>query len=221
MGHFFNRAATAITLFIFFVLFFLYLPPIFTALMLTAVLLTILFSEWPRLMDPKKLPFWLITPFYPVLPFVLMIYMSYFSDYRQVLFYMMIIAFSQDTGGYLVGKAIGKHKLASYISPKKTWEGFWGGIAFTLLITYLIISNRNPAISFSVIFMISLSSSILSTLGDLSESWLKRKAGVKDSGTLLPGHGGFMDRFDSFLLIIFVFFIFRDYFLKIFNIKPL
>lgn len=221
MSHFFKKATMAIILFILFGLFFSYLSPIYTTLVLSLILVLILFIEWPRLMNPKKILFWIITPFYPILPLALMIYMSYFSSYRQVLFYMMIIAFSQDVGGYIFGKLFGKHKLAPTISPKKTWEGFWGGIAFTLLITYIIISKKNPTVSLWIILIISIPSSILSASGDLLESWLKRRAGIKDTGRMLSAHGGLLDRFDSFLLIIFVFFIFRDYFITIFNIKSM
>jgi phosphatidate cytidylyltransferase len=106
-----------------------------------------------------------------------------------------------DTMAYLVGSWIGKTPF-SPISPKKTWEGTIGGIILcvavvTLLTRYIFILRDFHVIHW---LMISLIASVTGTLGDLLESKLKRKAGVKDSGNIMPGHGGFLDRFDSLLI---------------------
>lgn len=109
-------------------------------------------------------------------------------------FFIMIWA--NDTGAYLVGRAIGKNKLAPKVSPKKTIEGLIGGIFFCIA-TALITSYFLPNLSIANAIGIALVVGIFSNIGDLFESALKRIAGVKDSGTLFPGHGGFLDRFDS------------------------
>lgn len=106
-----------------------------------------------------------------------------------------------DTGAFCVGCSIGKHRLCERLSPKKSWEGFWGGLALVVVafIIYAIVQNYNVllyAVYGAVI-------SILATLGDLFESLIKRTAGVKDSGRLIPGHGGILDRIDSFLFVAY------------------
>ncbi len=103
-----------------------------------------------------------------------------------------------DTGAYLVGMAIGKHRLFERISPKKSWEGFFGGLLFAMGAAYAFsifedVMSLYQWLGFSAIIV------IFATFGDLSESLLKRTLGVKDSGSILPGHGGILDRFDSIL----------------------
>ena len=109
------------------------------------------------------------------------------------------LIWSNDTFAYLVGRAIGKTKLFERISPKKTWEGFIGGIICTQGIAYLIsiYFNELAPMHWHVVALIV---SVFGTLGDLVESMFKRSVGVKDSGTILPGHGGILDRFDGVLL---------------------
>jgi phosphatidate cytidylyltransferase len=110
-----------------------------------------------------------------------------------------------DMGAYFIGKAFGRHKLVPRLSPKKTWEGYWGGIVFSLVITPLLVlllrvwAGPDSAITPLRAGVIGLVMGIFPTLGDLGESMIKRMSGVKDSGTLLPGHGGFFDRVDSWL----------------------
>jgi phosphatidate cytidylyltransferase len=99
---------------------------------------------------------------------------------------------------HLVGVSIGKHKLYERISPKKTWEGFIGGMIFTIIAGYAIyeiteLSNLMVWISAAIVV------TIFGTIGDLVESMLKRNVGIKDSGSILPGHGGVLDRFDAVL----------------------
>jgi phosphatidate cytidylyltransferase len=104
-----------------------------------------------------------------------------------------------DTMAYIVGSFIGKTPL-SPISPKKTWEGTIGGIILSILIAFIIgkwMSSFTSAWQFAAIAAIA---SVAGTFGDLLESKIKRLAGVKDSGSIMPGHGGFMDRFDSLLI---------------------
>jgi phosphatidate cytidylyltransferase len=125
-----------------------------------------------------------------------------------------------DTMAYIVGSLIGKRPL-SKISPKKTWEGTIGGIILATITTGLIFSNINAGIVRSYYFeflttplyIIAAIAAIFGTFGDLLESKLKRMAGVKDSGNLMPGHGGFLDRFDSLLLAIPAVWVYVYYFL--------
>ncbi len=111
-----------------------------------------------------------------------------------------------DMGGYFIGKAIGKHKLSPRLSPKKTWEGYAGGIAFALVGTPLLVllyeklGVEAPGfVTFWHQIVIAIIMSVLPTLGDLGESMIKRQVGEKDSSSILPGHGGIFDRIDSWL----------------------
>ncbi|MEX1071074.1 MAG: phosphatidate cytidylyltransferase [Anaerolineales bacterium] len=111
-----------------------------------------------------------------------------------------------DTAAYLVGTPLGKHRLAPRLSPKKSWEGYLAGILFGALLTpmFLLLFRRfglpdNPAFSPENAAMLGVALGILPTLGDLGESMIKRQMKVKDASQLLPGHGGILDRIDSWL----------------------
>ena len=110
-----------------------------------------------------------------------------------------ILIWANDTGAYLTGMSIGRHKLMERISPKKTWEGFIGGIIIASLIAWFL-SGWLGVVDKIHWIIIALIVSVAGTYGDLIESMLKRSIGVKDSGTIMPGHGGFLDRFDSAII---------------------
>lgn len=107
-----------------------------------------------------------------------------------------LLIWSSDTGAYLTGMSFGRHKLFERISPKKTWEGFLGGMVIAAIVAWFLSGWLGVVNSYQWV-IISLIISVAGTYGDLVESMLKRSVGVKDSGTILPGHGGFLDRFDS------------------------
>ncbi|MEI6790722.1 MAG: phosphatidate cytidylyltransferase [Myxococcaceae bacterium] len=112
---------------------------------------------------------------------------------------ILIATWSNDTFAYFSGKALGRHPLCPSISAKKTWEGFFGGALGTLLMPFLL-KNFLSNLSTADILWVCLPCMILAPAGDLLESKIKRLYGVKDSGNLLPGHGGFLDRIDALLL---------------------
>jgi phosphatidate cytidylyltransferase len=115
-----------------------------------------------------------------------------------------------DTGAYFIGKRFGRHKLSPRLSPKKTWEGYFGGIVVAVVLTTLLVviwqavTGGNSNITPLRGALMGLVMGIFPTLGDLGESMIKRQVGVKDSGKLLPGHGGAFDRIDSWIWAVVI-----------------
>lgn len=140
---------------------------------------------------------------YIVLPFALAhAILFYQGSYNaNLLLTIFILIWANDSFAYLFGVNFGKHRLWERISPKKSWEGFIGGGISTLLSSGLIAHYYFPSLLKEMIGL-AIIVILFGTFGDLFESQLKRQNDVKDSGTALPGHGGFLDRFDSFLFII-------------------
>ncbi len=124
-----------------------------------------------------------------------------------ILIGFFILIWINDSGAYLAGTAFGRHRLMERISPKKSWEGFFGGAGLALITSWLL-SGWLGVIDRTGWMIVSVIISISGTYGDLVESMLKRSIGVKDSGTIMPGHGGFLDRFDSAVIsfpLVFLF----------------
>ena len=121
-----------------------------------------------------------------------------------MILYALLIVWITDSGAYLIGRKIGKNKLAPHISPNKTWEGSIGGSLSAVVIVgvYLYFVQGVFPYSFSTMLLWTLVFSVGGQLGDLIESAFKRHYGVKDSGKILPGHGGILDRFDSLLFVL-------------------
>jgi phosphatidate cytidylyltransferase len=155
---------------------------------------------------------------YIILPFIFITKISFgVVDYNpKIIIGLFILIWTNDTFAYIVGKSIGKNKLFEKISPKKTIEGFFGGIFFAILAGYLISKyyiKATPQFSDKSILIwtiIAVIVGVIGTIGDLIESKFKRIAGVKDSGKIMPGHGGILDRLDSVIFVApFVFLFYK------------
>lgn len=184
------------------------------ALALVVIAVITLFKFTSELyFDSGKLIF---TVIYVALPFSFALglpkYSSYDSNFSLEVIFLFILIWSSDTFAYLVGKFFGKHKMAPKISPKKTWEGYAGGVVLTLVLSYFV-EMYQPQLrgNWMVVgFLIAA----FAPLGDLVESQLKRTFGVKDSGNIIPGHGGVLDRLDSFLIcvpVVYLYFILEKF----------
>ena len=186
------------------------LPIIYSSLFIAALLVIILSTEWPRLAK-HRLSFWLLSPIYPVLPFVILIALNQDPMSRPLLGLAILLASTNDTGAYIIGKIFGCHLIAPTISPAKTWEGFFGGLISTTVVFMAVVLYFHIPMPWYVLVGLSSIFSIAAFFGDLFESWLKRKAGIKDSGVLLPGHGGLLDRVDSVLFITALMYLLKNY----------
>jgi len=120
----------------------------------------------------------------------------------------LVLVWISDTFAFFGGKVFGKHKLAERVSPKKTWEGSISGLLFTVIAGILIWKFYMVNLGFFKVFAMSVLIGIFAQIGDLFESYLKRSVNIKDSSNLIPGHGGFLDRFDSILFTIPALYIF-------------
>lgn len=184
------------------------------AISLTLIAVITLFKFSNELyIDSGKLIF---TVIYVALPFSFALglpkYSSIENTFSLEVIFLFILIWSSDTFAYLVGKFFGKHKMAPKISPKKTWEGYIGGVVLTLVLSYFV-EQYQPQLrgNWMVVgFLIAA----FAPLGDLVESQLKRNFGVKDSGNIIPGHGGVLDRLDSFLIcvpVVYLYFILEKF----------
>lgn len=150
-----------------------------------------------------NIAFMVLGLFYIGIPFALVDYVAFEGDtfYYKTIFGLLLLTWVNDTGAYLVGSQVGKTPLFPRVSPNKTWEGTAGGIITTMVFGGLL------GLTFTEIplehwIVLAFIIAIFGGLGDLVESMLKRSVGVKDSGSLLPGHGGVLDRFDAFIFAV-------------------
>jgi phosphatidate cytidylyltransferase len=121
---------------------------------------------------------------------------------RYWLLYALVLNWIGDIGAYYVGRAVGRHKLAPMVSPGKSWEGSAASLAASLIFGFFFLRWAIPAVPSAAALALTAAANVAGQFGDLCESALKRGAGVKDSGTLLPGHGGWLDRVDSTLFTL-------------------
>lgn len=174
----------------------------FSALVVLAAVLML--KEWDRLtiMEEGKLLRLLGYPL-TIIPCASLLWLRSLATINEspsgLMLVVAIIAIiaATDIGAYFTGKRFGKHKLAPAISPNKTWEGLGGGIVCAAIVTMLL---HPLPLSTPALFLCGIVLALLAQTGDLLESWVKRRAGVKDSGNLIPGHGGLLDRVDGYLL---------------------
>ncbi len=141
-----------------------------------------------------------------IIPFILIQFIGH-SNFNENIFnpsivlFMLLLTWTFDSFAFLLGVKFGKNKIAPKISPKKSWEGFFGGYIFTIIISYFTYSFFNFE-EIKTPLIISMILPVTATTGDLTISFYKRQAKVKDSGTLIPGHGGILDRMDAFIITI-------------------
>jgi len=141
--------------------------------------------------------------------FIMIPFSIVFQIDKEIILFMFILTWTFDTFAYLFGVRFGKTKIMPSISAKKSWEGFAGGFVFTVLASF-ITTHYFLEIDNSITLGISLFLPFTATLGDFTESYFKRKAGVKDSGNFIPGHGGMLDRMDAFMITIPVLYIYLN-----------
>lgn len=166
---------------------------------LSAVFLTELYRHAAR--PFHNIAFTLLGVLYVIIPFSFFSALGFLTGTYTYIFPLgfLLLLWASDTGAYLAGRSFGRRKLFERHSPKKTWEGFLGGLLLSLL-TAWILSRYFPVPAGWQWMTTSVLIVIFGTFGDLTESMLKRSLGVKDSGNILPGHGGLLDRFDGLLL---------------------
>jgi phosphatidate cytidylyltransferase len=184
---------------------------LFLVLVVSIKCLLFLFNENQTTLNSYSKYVYLIG--YIILPFLLITKIPFGKvGYNpKIIISIFILIWTNDTFAYIVGKSIGKRKLFEKVSPKKTIEGFVGGVLFAVLASYIISKYYIEIVESNTFIWIitALIVSIFGTIGDLIESKFKRIAGVKDSGTIMPGHGGILDRLDSVIFatpIIFLFY---------------
>lgn len=168
------------------------------ALLVSVRALLFLFEKQNKHLDRNSKYVYLIG--YLILPIIIFTKIPFIANeyHPKVIISILAMIWTNDTFAYLVGRSIGKNKLFERVSPKKTIEGFGGGVVFSI-ITGVLMAQFYLNESIAQWIIIALLVSIFGTLGDLIESKFKRNAGVKDSGNIMPGHGGFLDRLDSII----------------------
>jgi phosphatidate cytidylyltransferase len=150
-------------------------------------------------------------PLYIALPLVMLVIIDRFPRGNIWIFFLLIVIFACDTGAFYAGRTLGRHKLHPLVSPGKTWEGSVGGLLAGLLAAYVFSRFSNLIVFDLRVFFLAAGLSVCGQIGDLAESMLKRNHGVKDSGGILPGHGGILDRIDAHLFAIPVLFVFLSW----------
>lgn len=206
---FLKRLLTSIVLAFCFSGAYLHSVAMFTLLM-TIILALILVFEWPRLLNFDSPYSWIVTLFYPILPILSLIFLNYKFHVIDIYvpLYPFLVAWTADTFGYFVGKIWGVHKIYPTISPGKSWEGLLGSFLGVFVLNCIILPkikiepicfyfSKITISTIALTFLISLIFTVVAFLGGMLISVLKRQRGLKDVGKVLPGHGGFLDRFDS------------------------
>ncbi|MCP4682006.1 MAG: phosphatidate cytidylyltransferase, partial [Desulfobacterales bacterium] len=152
-------------------------------------------------------------PIYIGIPLSMLLHIDkYYPDKGSIwIFFLFVVIFASDTGAFYFGRLFGKHKLYEAISPKKTWEGAIGGVISSIIAALWFLHIFQPHQVTPGILGLVVVLSIVGQIGDLAESMLKRNHGVKDSGGILPGHGGILDRIDGLLFAIPVLYLYLNF----------
>lgn len=191
----------------------LYLVPALAPWVLGAALLWWLVAIWLVLGYPRSGSFWAGSPAGLLIGLVVLlpawqalVLLKSWPLANWLILAVMVLVWAADIGAYFAGKAFGRRKLAPSVSPGKSWEGFWGGLAASLLLT-LLVGLQQGWQSMGLLFCLVGAAAVvaISVIGDLTESMFKRESGIKDSSNLLPGHGGVLDRIDSLTAALPVF----------------
>lgn len=187
----------------------------FVNLLAVAVLLYLSYTLFFGRKKPayRNVPKYVLLLCYAVIPFFSLLKLPYIAgEYTyQIIIGLFILIWTNDTFAYLIGKSIGRRKLLEKVSPKKTIEGFLGGLFFAIIASF-VIHRYFTFFSLQIWISSAIFVSVFGTIGDLVESKFKREAGVKDSGTIMPGHGGILDRLDSIIFVVpFLYLIFQTF----------
>lgn len=175
-----------------------------TFLMLPLVFLAFVYELYTASEKPfANIGILLLGMVYIGIPFALLLLIGFLNHQfsPNIVFGLLAMTWMNDTGAYLVGSQIGKTKLFPRISPGKTWEGSTGGVVVTFIVAYLL-SLLFTDLRLMDWLILAAIVSLFGSIGDLVESMLKRSLKIKDSGNLLPGHGGILDRFDAFIFLL-------------------
>lgn len=214
-----TKAAIATSLLILFSVIIIYLNADYNYIILSAIVLSIYFFVnalyQKEVNQVNTLPINLLIFIYITVPLILInLILSISGDTGiQYVLAMFFIIWTNDTFAYLFGISLGKHKMFERISPKKSWEGFFGGLLMVVVAAF-ILNYIYPSAGLIHWVLFSIITAIASVIGDFIESMFKRAYGVKDSGSILPGHGGILDRIDSLLLASPAIYIFLNFALK-------
>ena len=163
-------------------------------------------EEWTTIIGKATLG-----PIYVALPLAMLVLIDIRPNGKIWIFFLLTVIFANDTGAFYFGRFFGKHKLYESISPNKTWEGAFGGLLCSVIAAtwFMHLLHLHPMDI--AVFVLVLALSIAGQIGDLSASMLKRNHGVKDSGKILPGHGGMLDRIDGLLFSIPILYLFLNW----------
>ncbi len=189
--------------------------PIYSSTFVASLVVLALVFEWVPL--ALRTPWlWVMTPFYPLAPSFVLVLFNGDILYRRLLVPAVILCAACDAGSYIVGSMWGRRLIAPALSAGKTWEGFGGGLLGALgalvLFSYFV---RGVRPSWGA-WVATVGTCVIALAGDLFESFIKRRAGVKNSGVLLPGHGGVLDRCDSLLFVGPFFYLVRNHVVNFF-----
>jgi phosphatidate cytidylyltransferase len=161
-------------------------------------------------MEGDRVGLTIVGPFYVCLPLMLLVLIARLPHGTLWVLYLLAVVFAGDTASFYVGRRLGKHRLI-HVSPGKTWEGSIGGLVANTAIAGIFGSLFFPSLSLASIMVLAIGIGIAGQIGDLVESLFKRRSDQKDSGTLLPGHGGLLDRIDSLLFAIPVLYLYLGF----------